>query len=68
VNHNRRKDDQPPADPNVEPEEAFVPPETPDPVPRPSDQPAKPEAIDSDFTPRVDAPTKDAGKSSERPS
>jgi hypothetical protein len=31
--------------------EPFVPPETPDPVPGPTDQPAKPDAIDSDFTP-----------------
>ena len=46
--HKRRDDRQQ--------EEPFVPPETPDPVPEPEDRPAKPEAIDSDFTPEVETP------------
>jgi hypothetical protein len=57
----RRKGDVPPADERVEPVEPFVPPDTPDPVPAPNDEPAKTKAIDSDFTPEkpADEPTAD---------
>ncbi len=51
----RRKGDPRPVA-GSEPAENFVPPDTPDPVPPPKDQPAKPEAIDKDFTSEPDEP------------
>ena len=50
----RRKSDPPTTDDTVKPAESFVPPESPDAVPEAREHPAKPEAIDKDFTPRPD--------------
>jgi hypothetical protein len=50
----RRKSDPPTTDDTVEPAESFVPPESPDAVPEATEHPAKPEAIDKDFTPGLD--------------
>jgi len=38
--------------------EPFVPPESPDPVPRAEEQPASPEPIDKDFAPEASKPAK----------
>jgi hypothetical protein len=41
----------------------FVPPETPDSVPAPHEHPAKPEAMDKDFTPPDAPPPEDDASS-----
>jgi hypothetical protein len=57
---------QKPAEPEQDPHpessgqrEPFVPPKSPDSVPKADEHPAKPEAIDSDFTPAPENPSEE---------